>query len=237
MLILFTGGRGSGKSTIARALYKALDAANFDYVHQSTWRAQAQSTYKKACWILYFLTFFRPRLCRVFFGRLYRDIRYDRAKGSFGRIYMPCVFSYHVQRLTRNKERCVVYESDYLTWAADKVLDGAFDPAEVRDFHARILLPHVGNIIVVVCETPVEEAVERWQVRDNRALSPEEVGQWIEKRAAWKTARKEVIDVVAKVRGVAVINLSGLDTPEANANRIKKLMQEAVKPNKNMHFQ
>lgn len=229
MLVMFTGGRGSGKSTIARALYSTLDSANVNYVHQATWRAQAKSIYKKAGWILYFLTFFRPLVCRVFFERLYRDIQYDRAKGSLGRIYMPCVFSYHIQRLAKNKEQCVVYESDFLTWAADKALDSAFDPGEVRDFYARVLLPRVGNIIVVVCETPVEEAIERWRIRDDKTLSLEEVRQWIEKRAAWKKARKKVIDVVSTVSGVTVINLSGLDTPDHNANRIKKLMEEAVK--------
>ena len=228
MLILFTGGRGSGKSTIARALYSTLNTANFDYVHQSTWRAQAKSKVKKVGWILYFLTFFKPELCSVFFGRLYRDMRYDRAKGSLGRIYMPCLFSYHVQRLTRNKERCVVYDSDFLTWAADKVLDGVFDPDEVRDFYARILLPRVGNIIVVVCETPVAEAFERWRIRENKTLSPEEVSEWIEKRATWKKARKVVIDVVSTVAGVTVMNLSGLDAPDENAKRIKNLMQEAT---------
>ena len=228
MLILFTGGRGSGKSTIARALYTKLDAVNFDYVHQSTWRAQAKSTFIKVGWILYFLTFFRPELCSVFFERLYRDMRYDRAKGSLGRIYMPCLFSYHIQRLKRNKERCVVYESDFLTWAADKVLDGAFDPGEVRDFYARVLLPRVGSIIVVVCETPVEEAVKRWRVRDDKALSPEEVSQWIEKRAAWKKAREEVIDIVSTVSGVTVMNLNGLDAPDDNAKRINELMHEAA---------
>ena len=228
MLILFTGGRGSGKSTIARALYSTLDAANFDYVHQSKWRAQAKSKFIKFGWILYFLTFFRPDLCSVFFGRLYRDMRYARAKGSLGRIYMPCLFSYHIQRLTRNKERCVIYDSDFLTWAADKVLDGVFDPGEVRNFYARVLLPRVGNIIVVVCETPVAEAVERWRLRDNKALSPEEVSQWIDKRATWKQAREVVIDVVSTVSGVTVMNLSGLDAPDDNAKRIKKLMQEAT---------
>ena len=231
MLILFTGGRGSGKSTIARALYASLDETNFDYVHQSTWRAQTKSKFIKVGWILYSLFFFRPELCSVFFGRLYRDIRYDRAKGSLGRIYMPCLFSYHIQRLTRDKERCVVYESDFLTWAADKVLDGKFDPSEVRDFYARVLLPRVGNIIVVVCDTPVEEAVERWRVRDDKALSPEEVSQWIVKRTIWKNARKVVIDVVSTVPSVTVINLSGLDTPNDNANRIKKHMQKTAHPN------
>ena len=84
MLILFTGGRGSGKSTIARALYTRLNATNFDYVHQSTWRAQAESKFKKVGWVLYFLTFFRPELCGVFFGRLYRDMRYDQQKVALG---------------------------------------------------------------------------------------------------------------------------------------------------------
>ena len=121
-----------------------------------------------------------------------------------------------------------MYDSDFLTWAADKVLDGSFDPGEVRDFYARVLLPRVGNIIVVSCETPVEEAVERWRLRDDKALSSEKVSQWIEKRAAWKEARKEVIDVVSTVTGITVMSLSGLDAPDDNANRIKKLMQEAI---------
>ena len=80
----------------------------------------------------------------------------------------------------------------------------------------------------MVCDTPVEEAVERWRLRDDEALSPEEVSQWIEKRAAWKKARKVVIDVVSTVSGVTVMNLSGLDAPDDNAKRIKKLMQEAT---------
>ena len=196
-------------------------------MHQSTWRAQAKAKLKNLLDLI-LLDFFRPELCSVFFGRLFRDMRYDRAKGSLGRIYLPCLFSYHIQRLTQNKERCIVYDSDFLTWAADKVLDGVFDPDEVRDFYARVLLPRVGNIIVVVCETPIAEAFERWRIRDNKTLSPEEVSEWSEKRATWKKARKVVIDVVSTVAGVTVMNLSGLDAPDDNAKRIKNLMQDAT---------
>ena len=81
-----------------------------------------------------------------------------------------------------------MYDSDFLTWAADKVLDGVFDPDEVRDFYARVLLPRVGNIIVVVCETPVAEAFERWSIRDNKTPSPEEVSEWIENGSLKKPA-------------------------------------------------
>ena len=226
MLLLFTGGRGSGKSTIARALYATFDAANYDYVHQSTWRAQANNVYRKVGRIIYFLTFFRLRVCKVFLVRLYRDIQHGRAKGSLGRIYMPCVFSYHLQRLSQNKERCVVYDSDFLTWAADKVLDGAFNPSEVRDFYACVVMPRVGNIVVVVCDTPVEDAVERWRLRDDKILSSNEVRQWIEKRTAWKQAREEVVEIVSTVSGVTVMRLNGSDTPDENAYRIMKLLQK-----------
>jgi hypothetical protein len=130
-----------------------------------------------------------------------------------------------------------VYESDFLTWAADKVLDGVFDPCEVRDFYARVLLPRVGNIIVVVCDTPVEEAVERWRVRDDKAMTPEEVSQWIVKRTTWKKARKVVIDVVSTVSGVTVMNLSGLDAPDDNAKCIKKLIQQATWLNEDRYSQ
>jgi len=226
MLVLFTGGRGSGKSTIAHALYKKLNEENFDYVHQSTWRVYAKNVYEKVGWIVYFLTFFRPRVCKVFLMRLYRDIRRGRAKGSFGRIYMPCVFSYHLHRLSQNKERCVVYDSDFLTWAADKVLDDEFNPSEVRDFYTRVVLPLVGNIVVVVCDTPVKDAVERWRIRDNKTLSSDEVYKWIEKRTAWKQARKKVVDVVSTVSGVTVMYLNGLDMPNKNAHCIMTVLQK-----------
>jgi len=228
MLVLFTGGRGSGKSTIARTLYATLDAENFDYVHQSTWRAQVNHTYQKIYWIAYFLAFFRPRVCSAFFGRLYRDIRHGRAKGSLSRIYMPCVFSYHLQRLLKNKEQCVIYDSDFFTWSADKVLDGIFDPHEVQDFYTYILKTYVSAITVVVCDTPVEDAVKRWSLRDNEPLSPDEILHWIEKRTAWKQAREKVIEVVSAVDGVKVVRLNGLDTPEENVHRIMTLLQKEL---------
>ena len=226
MLVLFTGGRGSGKSTIAYALYKKLNEENFDYVCQSNWRDQTKNIYEKIGWIVYFLTFFRPRICKVFLSRLYRDMRNGRAKGSFGRVYMPCVFSYHLHRLSQNKEVCVVYDSDFLTWAADKALDGVFNPSEVRDFYARVVLPFVGDVVVVVCDTPVQIAVERWRKRDKKTLSLYEVRQWVETRTAWKHARKKVVDVVSTVPGVSVVHLSGLDEPNKNAHQIMTALQK-----------
>ena len=149
-----------------------------------------------------------------------------RPKGASEDLHAVCILI-HIQRLTKIKS-VALYDSDFLTWAADKALDGVFDPCEVRDFYARVLLPRVGNIIVVVCETPVAEAFERWRIRDNKTLSPEEASEWIEKRATWKKARKVVIDVVSTVAGVTVMNLSGLDAPDDNAKRIKNLMQDAT---------
>ena len=67
MLVLFTGGRGSGKSTVARALYEALDADCVDYVNQSSWRLFANNIFKKIFFIFYFLTFFRLKICLVYF--------------------------------------------------------------------------------------------------------------------------------------------------------------------------
>jgi hypothetical protein len=119
-----------------------------------------------------------------------------------------------------------VYDSDFLTWAADKVLDGAFNPSEVRDFYACVVMPRVGNIVVVVCDTPVEDAVERWRLRDDKILSSNEVRQWIEKRTAWKQAREEVVEIVSTVSGVTVMRLNGSDTPDENAYRIMKLLQK-----------
>ena len=226
MLVLFSGGRGSGKSTIARALYIILDNANYDYVHQAKWRVQANGFYRKVVWILYFLTFFRLEVCKVFFERLYRDIRIGRAKGSLGRIYMPCVFSYHIDRLSKNKEQCVIYDSDFLTWAADKVLDGVFNISEVRDYYSSVVLPRVGKIIVVVCDTPVEDAVERWRLRENKTLSSNEVQQWIAKRTAWKKARKEILKVVSEITDVTIMILNGLDTPAQNSYNIMALLQK-----------
>ncbi len=226
MLLLFTGGRGSGKSSIAKELYKKLNEINFDYIHQSTWREQIKNLYQKLFCILFFLFFFRLNICKVFIYRLYRDLRYSRAKWSFARIYMPCVYSYHLQRLSQKKESCVVYDSDFLTWSADKALDGKFNSREVIEYYKQVILPLVGDLIIIMCDTPVKDAVERWQIRDNKILSENEKFKWIMSRTGWKKARQEVVDLISKIPGIRVIYLNGLDTPDKNALRIISVLKE-----------
>jgi hypothetical protein len=225
MLVLFTGGRASGKSTIAKALYSMLDTADFDYVHQNTWRKYVRNLFSKLSWNLYFLTYFRWRICSVYFKRSYRDILKGRSKGSLSRIIRPCIFSYYLQKLARKKVNCVVYESDFLTWSADKALDNNFDDDEVRHFFTQVILPLVGNIVVVVCDIPVAEAVKRWRIRDKKVLSADEVDHWIEKRKAWKDARNQVLDVVSTVPRITVIYLDSLKEPDNNASRIFTLIK------------
>ena len=187
---------------------------------------RAKNVCKKISWILYFLTFFRPKICNVFLARLYRDIKRGRSKGSFGRVYMPCIFSYHLHRLSQSKEQLVIYDSDFLTWAADKALDNRFNSGEVKNFYARVILPLVGGVVVVVCDTPVVDAVDRWRKRDGKDLSSVEVLEWVEKRTAWKGARQEVVDVVSAIPGIEVICLNGLDAPDENAHRIINVLQK-----------
>ena len=224
MLVLFSGGRGSGKSTIAKALYEKLDKTNFDYTHQHKWRIKLKSILQKFINISYFLIFFRPAICNVFFQRLRRDIILGRAKGGFGRIYMPCIFSYHIQKLSNKTENCVIYESDFITWAADKVLDGIFDASEVKNYYSSVLLPRVGKVLIVVCFTPVEDALKRWCIREEKTLSRDKKTQWIKKRKNWMKARKKVIKVISEIPNITVLSLNGLKTPLQNSSIIVKFL-------------
>jgi len=224
VLVLFSGGRGSGKSTIAKSLYEILDKTNYDYTQQSKWRTKTKNTYQKLFWILYFLNFFKFQVCNVFFKRLYRDINSGRAKGSLGRIYMPCVLSYHINKLFKKKVQCVIYESDFLTWAADKVLDDTFDSSEIKNYYSSVIIPRVSKILVVVCYTPVNVAFERWCIREGKQLSQYEKKKWIEKRTSWMNARNEVIKTVSGISNVTVMTLDGLDTPLQNSSMIAKIL-------------
>ena len=228
MLVLFTGGRGSGKSTIATALYKKLDKTDFDYTHQSEWRIKVNGILKKSLYILYFLSFFRPAICNVFFQRLHRDILYNRAKGRFARIYNPCIFSYHVHKLSDQTKNCVIYESDFITWAADKVLDGIFDPTEVQNYYLSVILPRVGKLVIVVCLTPVEDAFKRWCAREEKTLSKDETKQWIKKRMDWIKARKKVIDIIEEIPNITVLSLNGLKTPLENSTIVEKFLLKEI---------
>lgn len=224
MLVLFSGGRGSGKSTIAKALYETLDKKKFNYTHQSKWREKVRGLLQKSLNILYFLIFFRPSICNVYFQRLRRDMKFDRAKGGFGRIYTPCIFSYHIQKLSNKTENCVIYESDFITWAADKVLDGIFDPSEVKNYYSSVILPRVDKILIVVCSTPVEDAFRRWCLREKKIISQDEKKQWIKKRLDWMDARKKVIKVISEIPNISVLSLNGLRTPLQNSSIIAKFL-------------
>lgn len=228
MLVLFSGGRGSGKSTIAKALYERLDKTNFDYTHQSEWRIKINGILQKSLYILYFLIFFRPTICNVFFQRLFRDIMHKRAKAGFARIYNPCIFSYYIHKLSVQTENCVIYESDFITWAADKVLDGIFEPTEVQNYYSSVILPRVGKVVIVVCLTPVEDAFKRWCVREGKVLSQDETKQWIKKRMDWIKARKKVIEVVSEIPNITVLSLDGLKTPLQNSSIIQKILLKEI---------
>ena len=220
MLVLFSGGRGSGKSTVAKNLYEILDYNNYQYVHQSKWLLEINNSYIKVFKILYFLTFFRFHVCGVFLKRFFRDLYKGRSKGSFGRIYMPCVFSYHLDRLKKNKEKCVIYESDFLTWGADKIIDGNFDPIEIKNYYSSVILSHVDKILIVICDTPIEEAYRRWCLRENIKLSSNQLHEWIEKRKIWKFAREKFIREISQISNIEILKLNGLDRPLKNATKI-----------------
>ncbi len=226
MLILFTGSRGSGKTTIAKALYSMLDERSVRYLHQNTWREKGMV--KKWWFGLYLWTFFDAHIFTVYFGRLRRDIRHGRSKGSLYRIYVPLIFSYYVSQLEKNRTDAVIYDTDVLTWAADKVLDGVFTPEEVQDFYRMEVLPRVGALFIMDVDTPVEESIKRWNKRDDKKLSRGEEVTWVEKREQWKQAREKVVEIVSALPGVTLIRLSGVATPQSNAERVVTQMQKLL---------
>jgi adenylate kinase family enzyme len=220
MLVLFTGGRGSGKSTIASVLYSKLNAIDFDYEHQWTWRMSVQTRFDKIRYYIYFLTFFNFKICGVFLSRLYRDIINKRSKGSLSRVLMPCIFAYYLNKLKGNKVGCVVYESDFVGWSVDKALDGTWHSDEVINYFTRTILARTKHVTVVVCDTPTQIAVERWNEREQQKLTEKEKAQWVAKRQAWKDARSKVITILTEIPNIHVLWLDSSDDPEKNAKII-----------------
>ncbi len=220
MLVLFTGNRGSGKTTIANALGALCAQEGIRYEHQCTWRKLMHGIFSKIWFGVYFWRFFNLYIFRVFITRLYRDIRHGRSRGSLNRIYVPLIFSYYISRLVHKKTDVVIYDTDIFSWAADTVIDGAFAPQLVRDFYAEAILPVVESLLIVVVDTPVDEAVKRWCVRDAEDISANDIKRWIHNRTQWKRAREQIIEVVCTLPGVTCVRLNGLSEPQLNAKKI-----------------
>jgi len=220
MLILFTGGRGSGKTTIASELHRICDERGISYMHHGDWREQGQL--RKFWFTLYFWRFFNPKIFKVFADRARRDIEKKRSRGSLYRLYVPLIFSYYLSKLSSNKTDVVMYDTDVLTWAADKALDGTFDSKEVKDFYTKVVLPKAGKLLLVEIDTPVQEAIERSLIRDKKELSQQEIVVWATKRTRWKQARSRVVEVIATLPDAIVVRLDGIEDPKANANLIFK---------------
>jgi thymidylate kinase len=133
---------------------------------------------------------------------------------------VPLIFSYYLSLLAHKKTDVVVYDTDVLTWAADRALDGGFEPKEVQDFYAQVVLPRVGSVLVVSVDTPIETAVERWRLRDDQELSEREVNEWVAERVEWKKARTQVVEALAALPGVEVLRIDGTNDQIENARII-----------------
>ena len=217
MLIMFTGGRGAGKSTIAWELVQLLQDQGVALETQMTWRESARGRVMKALYIVYLLCFLRQRVCMPFYKRFFRDLIGNRSSGSLSRIYNPCVISRHLTHLKKRRLDVVLYDSDFFSWEADLALEDKHDPTYFQDYYKNIILPQVGKMLLVVCNTDVKVAVERWRQRDNLNLSACEEAAWLKNRDAWKTARKKLVDSIRTVDGICVIDLDGTDAAIDNA--------------------
>ena len=137
---------------------------------------------------------------------------------------MPCMFSYHLNQIKKNSKLCVIYDSDFVTWSADKVIDNIFSSTEIKNYYSSIILPKVNRILIVVCETPSDVAYKRWSQRENKVLSLKEKGKWIEKRMVWKKAREKVFLVLSKLPNIRIVKLNGIEDPKKNSTYISKIL-------------
>ena len=118
----------------------------------------------------------------------------------------------------------MIYESDFVTWSADKVLDNTFSPLEVENYYKSIILPNVNKVLIVICDTPLDHAFERWSHRENKILSLKARTEWINERKVWKKAREKVFHVLSKVSNIKIIKLNGLEDPKKNSSYIANII-------------
>lgn len=223
MFIAFTGSGGSGKTTVARSLYRKLDTRGTNYVHHVTWLTSAtRNVFVKCWWAIRFWFFFDRRIFRAYFGYFLRNReRWPKLKDRVYMMYIAPVLTYNLQLLSSGSKNILVYDTDIIVPHSDQ-----FDPERVRDFFTKAILPKVNKLLIVAVNTPHDLSVTRWHQREGKELSEHQKALQVKDRERRHKGSEQVIAAIANLSDVSVLRLDGTEDPELNADKVLRRMDE-----------
>ena len=219
MLIAFTGNGGSGKTTIARALYTKLDERDVRYIHHVSWLPQAtRNILAKVWWALRFWLYFDWRIMRAYWPYVWQN-RGPQTKLKYFvyMVYMAPILAYNLKQLTNTKlsRDLLVYDTDILVPLAE-----LGDSVQIRRFVAEVILPKAGSLLVVSVSTPHDISVRRWCEREQKTFSEEQIQTLIAEREERYQKSEMVVAAISSLPHISLIRLEGTGDPEENARTI-----------------
>lgn len=223
MFVAFMGSGGSGKTTIARALYRKLDKEGVRYIHHVSWLPKAtKNIFIKSWWALRFWGYFELNTFKTYLGYAWRHRkRWPHLKDLAYMVYIAPVFVYNLKQVSKGKTDILVYDTDIIVPHADH-----FDETKVRHFFSNVILPRIETMLVVYVETPHDLSVKRWHVRENQALSDIRLRQLVEEREQRMRDTELLLRTLTDLPKITVIRLKGTGDPEVNAEVVLEAMRE-----------
>lgn len=225
MLIAFMGSAGSGKTTIARTVYQKFDETKVDYIHHVSWLPSATTNiFMKIGWAIYFWTHVNIPIFRAYLGFAWRNrAQWPKFKDRMYMSYIAPVFVYNLKQIESGKHDILVYDTDIIVPHAD-----AFEESRAVNFFSKVILPKVGNILIVSVDTPHDVSVARWQKREQQNLSATRQQELITGREKRKQQTELLLTALSSVPGVQILYLDGTTDPEQNATVVYEMMKQLL---------
>jgi len=216
-LIAFVGSRGSGKTTIANAVYTKLSKSGLRCVRQH------RGLKRDPLWrgILMAIS-----LWRFFNFKLFVMLGFVGRKGSLlpslYRVYMPLAFSSDLHQLANKSADVLIYDSNILIGLISAVAQGKLTEQEVADFYSQNIASRVSRIMLVIVETNPKEAVRRWIERDGVALTEAAFAKAVSDRKEYEVQVNLLLRAIETIPNVTVLRVDGSSMPEVNSDILTK---------------
>lgn len=208
IFVSFIGSRGSGKTTVANLLAKDLKCLG--YRTQRQHRGLARGLSIKGIYNAI-------ALWRYFDWEVMKKIgfcgRSRRLLPSLYQIYLPLAFAKDVSKLKRNSD-ILIYDSNFLRGMMQALLHEEIKINDITDFYHRKILSELNHMLIVVIDTNPLIAIQRWIDRDEVHVSQSDINKEIKVRIEFQKAVDIVVNALADLPKVQVINLNGDNSPE-----------------------
>lgn len=214
IFISFIGSRGSGKTTVANLLAKDLKCLGYRTQRQHRGLARGRSIKS---------IYNAIALWRYFDWEVMKKIgfcgRSRRLLPSLYQIYLPLAFAKDVSKLKRNSD-ILIYDSNFLRGMIQALLHEEIKINDITDFYQRKILSELNHMLIVVIDTNPLIAVQRWIDRDEVHVSQSDINKEIKVRIDFQKAVDVVVNALADLPKVQVINLNGDNSPEIIAEEL-----------------